>query len=233
TIPFDSTEVYFPAHAMATAIMITTSFMMLLAIIAVRINKRTEQIEIVITSLAATVEARDPYTKGHCERISQLACTIGEKMGLSNKHVEALRLGGYLHDVGKVGVPDAVLLKPGKLSSEERILMMKHATIGHSIVKPMKSMQIVSDIVRWHHEKLDGSGYPDGLEKENIPITTQIISVVDVYDALRTERPYKKAYAIDKCHAILTEESKKGWWNPEVVRILIETTSAHSQNNLY
>ncbi|HEY5619109.1 MAG TPA: HD domain-containing phosphohydrolase [Vicinamibacterales bacterium] len=144
-------------------------------------------------ALALTIEARDPTTKGHCERLAQRAVRLGRVLGVSSEDLDALHRGGYLHDVGKVGVPDSVLLKPGPLSEGEFAQMKRHTEIGDSLCAPLQSLRHVRPIIRSHHERLDGSGYPDRLRGDEIPLLAQIVGIIDVYDALTSERPYRSA----------------------------------------
>ncbi|MBW7997627.1 MAG: response regulator [Candidatus Glassbacteria bacterium] len=176
-----------------------------------------ERAEAVISSLALSVEAKDSYTEDHCGRLSRYSVKVGGMFNLPHEQLRALRLGGILHDVGKIGIPDAILQKKGKLTDEEFATMREHPMIGFNICKPLRSLRHVLPIIRHHHERLDGSGYPDGLKGEKIPLTARILTVVDVYDALRTERPYKPAYDKEKTLAILDEETGKGWYDPEVL----------------
>ncbi len=128
----------------------------------------------------------------------------------------ALRRAGVVHDVGKIAVPDAILLKPGSLTPEEWKLIQEHPAIGERICAPLKSFRVVLPIIRHHHEKLDGSGYPDGLRGEAIPVTARVLQIVDVYDALTTERPYKKAFSITDALQTMKQEVAKGWWDPHI-----------------
>jgi putative two-component system response regulator len=141
---------------------------------------------------------------------------LGEHLGLAEDQIVALRRAGMVHDVGKVAVPDAILLKPGKLTELEWELMREHPVVGERICAPLKSFRLVLPIIRHHHEKLDGSGYPDGLRGDAIPITARILQIVDVYDALTTERPYKRAFAITDALQTMKEEVAKGWWDPHI-----------------
>ncbi len=176
-----------------------------------------EHAESVITSLALAVEARDPYTEGHCDRLATLATALGRTLGLPDSDLAALRLGGILHDIGKIAIPDAILLKPGPLTDEEWVRMRRHPVQGEEICRPIRSLKAVLPIIRHHHERRDGSGYPDGLAGDAIPLTARVLQVVDVFDALTTERPYKRALSPDRALDILRTEADRGWWDPGIV----------------
>ncbi len=182
-------------------------------------NDQLEKAETVISSLALGVEAKDPYTEGHCTRLSRYSVALGNRLGLSKSLLKALNSGGILHDVGKVGIPDAILLKPGPLTDEERKIMNKHPVIGENICKPLHSLKLVIPIIRHHHEKIDGSGYPDGLMGDNIPISARVLQIVDIYDSLMTKRPYKPAFTQEKVFIIMDEEVGKGWWDPRIYSV--------------
>jgi putative two-component system response regulator len=177
-----------------------------------------EQGEAVILSLARTIEARDAYTRGHCERLATLAMQLGLKIGVSHDQVEALRIAGIVHDVGKVAVPDSVLLKAGPLTPQEIVIIQRHPVEGERICSPLKSLRRVLPIIRHHHERLDGSGYPDGLRGDAIPLGARILQIVDIYDALTTDRPYREAFSADHALATLYSEAERGWIEPELVR---------------
>lgn len=181
-----------------------------------------ERAEAVITTLALTIEARDPYTLGHCDRLSRYAVALGEALGLDHEMIRALRLGGYLHDLGKIAVPDGILLKPGPLDPIEQERIRAHPGAGSDLVLGLRSMELVRPIMRHHHEKWDGSGYPDGLKGEAIPLGARIISVVDVFDALHTERPYKAALSRSDAVSLLIRETDAGYWDPKVVETFLE-----------
>jgi putative two-component system response regulator len=181
-----------------------------------------ERAEAVITTLALTIEARDPYTLGHCDRLSRYAVAVGEALGLDADMVRALRLGGYLHDLGKIAVPDGILLKPGPLDPLEQERIRAHPGAGSDLVLGLRSMELVRPIMRHHHEKWDGSGYPDRLKGEEIPLGARIISVVDVYDALHTDRPYKPALPHTDAVSLLMRETDAGYWDPKVVDTFLE-----------
>jgi putative two-component system response regulator len=189
-----------------------------------QLTDELENAETVLFSLALGVEAKDPYTEGHCERLSAFSFQVGAAMGLSAEELTALRRGGILHDIGKIGTPDAILLKPGKLTPDEWVIMREHPLIGERICKPLKSLKLVLPIIRHHHEKWDGSGYPDGLKGEEIPITARTLQVVDIYDALTTKRPYKPAFPQEQVFQIMRGEAAKGWWDPRILETFVELT---------
>ena len=175
-----------------------------------------EQAEAVLFTLARSIEGKDPYTHGHCERLSNYSTRLGEHLGLAEDQIVALHRGGVVHDIGKIAVPDSILLKPGKLSEQEWKLMREHPVVGERICAPLKSFRLVLPVIRHHHEKLDGSGYPDGLRGDAIPVTARILQIVDVYDALTTERPYKRAFSVTDALQTMKEEVAKGWWDPHI-----------------
>lgn len=170
-----------------------------------------------ITSLALTVEARDASTDGHCQRLALYATALGRAVGVSQEELAALERGGYLHDVGKIGIPDSILLKAGPLSSDERLLMQRHTVIGERLCGDLRSLASVRPIVRWHHERLDGSGYPDGLCGDCIPLCAQIVGVVDVFDAVTTVRPYRGALPVERARDLLLAEARAGRFRPDLV----------------
>jgi putative two-component system response regulator len=184
-----------------------------------KLKQRTDELEraeSVLFSLARSIEGKDPYTHGHCERLSDYSVRLGEHLLLSEDQLVALRRAGIVHDVGKIAVPDAILLKPGRLTPEEWIIIREHSVVGERICAPLKSFRFVLPIIRHHHEKLDGSGYPDGLRGDAIPVTARVLQIVDVYDALTTDRPYKKAFSVTDALQTMKEEVAKGWWDPHI-----------------
>ena len=178
--------------------------------------------ESVIVSLALTIEARDSTTDGHCQRLAQYASALGLTLGRDEDDVSALKRGGYLHDVGKVGIPDAVLLKSGPLTSSEYELMKTHTVIGDRLCGELRSLRKVRPIVRHHHERLDGSGYPDGLRDDAIPLLAQIMGIVDVFDALTTARPYKVALPFARAAEELRREAARGWRRADLVDTFLD-----------
>jgi putative two-component system response regulator len=176
-----------------------------------------ETAESVICSLGLSVESRDPYTEGHCDRLAQQASSLGRHLGLDNESVVALRRGGYLHDLGKIAVPDEILKKGSNLTRVEWEIMKQHPITGENICRPLKSLRFVLPIIRHHHEHSDGSGYPDGLRKGDIPLLPRILQVVDVYDALRTARPYKPPLTHEQTAVTMRDEARAGLWDEELV----------------
>ena len=171
----------------------------------------------VLKGIARAIEKRDAYTGGHGHRVSLGADRLGAHLGLKDAGKETLTLGALLHDLGKIAIPDAILMKSGPLTPGEREIMNSHPLVGEALCKPMRTLQKVLPLIRSHHEHLDGSGYPDGLSGPQLPLLVRIVSVVDVYDALTTVRSYRHALSSDDALRILREESVKGWWDPEVV----------------
>jgi putative two-component system response regulator len=189
----------------------------------VRLKRYTDELESaesVLCTLARSIEAKDPYTEGHCDRLSRYAVSLAEKIGLSREECVDLRRSGVVHDIGKVAVPEFVLLKPGPLDAAERKLMEEHTIVGERICAPLKSFRNVLPIIRSHHEKLDGSGYPDHLKGSEIPLTARILQTVDIYDSLTTDRPYRKALSVDRTLEIMWEETRRGWWDASLVEAL-------------
>jgi putative two-component system response regulator len=184
-----------------------------------KLKQRTDELEraeSVLFTLARSIEGKDPYTHGHCERLSEYSARLGEHLGFSEDQIIALRRAGVVHDVGKIAVPDAILLKPSSLTADEWKLIKEHPVVGERICAPLKSFRFVLPIIRHHHEKFDGSGYPDGLRGEDIPVTARALQIVDVYDALTTDRPYKRAFSITDALQTMKQEVAKGWWDPHV-----------------
>jgi putative two-component system response regulator len=183
--------------------------------------------ESVLFSLALTIEAKDPYTEGHCDRLSKYSVALAEKLGLPEEQRVTLRRGGLIHDIGKLAVPEHILLKPGPLTPEERKIMEKHTIEGERICAPLRSFRNVLPIIRHHHEKQDGSGYPDGLKGAEVPLTARILQITDIYDALSTDRPYRKALPTEKTFAIMREEAKRGWWDVSILEAFETVVQDH------
>ena len=184
-----------------------------------KLKQRTDELEraeTVLFTLARSIEGKDPYTHGHCERLAEYSATLATHLGLPEEQVIALRRAGVVHDIGKIAVPDSILLKPSKLTPEEWKLVQEHPIVGERICEPLKSFRLVLPVIRYHHEKFNGSGYPDGLAGENIPVTARVLQIVDVYDALTTIRPYKPAFSTSDALQTMNEEVAKGWWDPDI-----------------
>jgi putative two-component system response regulator len=176
-----------------------------------------ETAESVLCTLGLSVESRDPYTEGHCERLAENASNLGRHLMLDEDEIIALRRGGYLHDLGKIAVPDEILKKGADLTPEEWMIMKRHPVTGENICRPLKSLRLVLPIIRSHHEHFNGSGYPDGLHAQEIPLLARILQVVDVYDALRTARPYKAAQTHEQAAVTMRDEARAGLWDDELV----------------
>ena len=212
TKPFDSAEL----HARIQSL--------------VRLKRYTDELEsaeAVILGMGATIEARDPSTNGHCQRLAHYATRLGRSLSLDESDLAALERGGFLHDIGKIAVPDSVLLKDGTLDPQESRVMRKHPIVGDSLCAGLRSLNKVRPIVRHHHERLDGTGYPDGLRNAEVPLLAQIIGVVDVFDALTTERPYRTARPADEAFQVLTDESSKGWRDRVLVDAFVDLVAAN------
>ena len=195
----------------------------------VRIKRFTDDLEsaeAVILGMGATIEARDPSTNGHCQRLAHYATRLGRSLTLDESDLAALERGGFLHDIGKIAVPDAVLLKDGQLNPHESRVMRTHPIVGDNLCAGLRSLNKVRPIVRHHHERLDGTGYPDGLRNGEVPILAQIVGVVDVFDALTTERPYRAARPAEEAFQVLADESAKGWRDRALVDAFVSVVTA-------
>ena len=186
-----------------------------------------DEAETILFALAQSVEHRDRYTGLHCERLASYSISLAHALGLSKQEQLALFRGGYLHDIGKISIPDSILFKRGLLTEEEWVVMRQHTTRGEQICSPMKTLAPVLPIIRSHHERWDGTGYPDGLAGEDIPLLARIMQVADIYDALTTARPYKPAFSHDRAMAIMLEEVRRGWRDPELVPLFTEVVKRH------
>ena len=189
-----------------------------------RIKRYTDDLdsaESVIVSLALTIEARDAYTDGHCQRLAAYAAALGNAIQLGEDDIAALERGGFLHDIGKVGIPDAMLFKPGRLTAAEYEVVKQHTVIGDRLCGGLRSLKRVLPIIRHHHERLDGSGYPDGLHGGEIPLLAQIMGIVDLFDAATTTRPYKPAVSTEQACKELAREVDRGWRGADLVEAFI------------
>jgi putative two-component system response regulator len=191
----------------------------------VRLKRYTDDLDsaaAIITTLAVMIESRDGHSEGHCHRIANHAGAIGRALGLGAADLQALHRGGFLHDIGMLAISPTVLLKPGPLDAEEFAIVKSHTTIGDGLCRNLRTLQPVRPIVRHHHERLDGSGYPDGLAGNDVPLLAQIVGVVDAYDALTSRRPYQSAVSREEALALLREEVDRGWRQCAVVDALVE-----------
>lgn len=176
-----------------------------------------EEVEGILFTLAQTVEQRDHYTAFHCQRLANYSVAVGMNLGLPRDQLLALYRGGFLHDIGKISVPDSILFKQSLLTDAEWEIMRLHTVRGEELCAPMKSLAPVLPIIRSHHERWDGSGYPDGLAGEDIPKLARILQTTDIYDALTTARPYKPALSHEDSLRILQDETARGWRDPEMI----------------
>jgi putative two-component system response regulator len=191
-----------------------------------REEETTDQTEAILFALAQAVEFRDHSTAEHCERLALTSLALGMAMGLNESDLATLYRGGYLHDIGKVGIPDAILLKPGKLTPQEWIVMRSHPERGEEICRHLKSLGPILPIIRHHHERWDGSGYPDGLRGQQIPLLARIVQVADIYDALTNPRPYKQPFTAMQAIGVIEEEMARGWRDPEIVAVFMTMPAA-------
>jgi len=186
----------------------------------IKLKQYTDQLEnaeSILFSLALTVEAKDPTTHGHCNRLANYGMLLSEQIGLDEEQVRAVRRGGILHDIGKLAIQDSILLKPGPLTPNEFEIIQSHPEAGERICKPLQTMEDVLPIIRHHQERFDGSGYPDGLQGEEIPISARVVSLVDAYDALTSKRPYRDALDSRAALQVLDSEMETGKWDPHLL----------------
>lgn len=181
-----------------------------------RINDGLNQTEQVLFTIARAIDSRS-VTQGGSVRVASLVKSFGQYLGLTGQELDNLSFAAHLHDIGTIVIPDAVMLKTGELTVEERELIRQHVLIGEEICQPLRNRSGVLPIVRHHHERWDGSGYPDGLSEAEIPYLAQVFQVIDIYDALTSDRPHKKAYSPQEALQIMREETQKGWRNPELI----------------
>jgi cyclic di-GMP phosphodiesterase len=177
--------------------------------------------ETVLFSLAKSVEDRDPDLSQHCQRLALMGAALGEALKLPSEDILALQRAGYLHDIGKISIPDRILFKAGPLTDDEWVIMKSHPERGERICGNLRSLASVLPIIRSHHERWNGSGYPDGLAGENIPLLARVLQLADIYDALTTARPYKRAFTSQEAVAIMWEETLKGWRDPELMKVFV------------
>ena len=173
--------------------------------------------ETVVFAFAQAVDGKSPYTRGHSDRVTRYAVALADAIGVPAADREVLRRGAMLHDIGKICVPDAILNKPGPLTPEEYAVVRRHPTQGVQMIEPLESVRDVIPVVRWHHERMDGRGYPDGLTGDRIPLLARVAAVADVYDALSSDRPYRAGLPHATCLSILRKEAAGGGLDPDLV----------------
>jgi putative two-component system response regulator len=188
--------------------------------------------EAVLFSLAKSVEDRDPDLSLHCQRLSVIAAALGVALQLPAHEILTLQRGGYLHDIGKISIPDRILFKPGSLSPDEWEIMQSHTVRGEKICMGIKSLIPVLPIIRSHHERWDGLGYPDGLRGEQIPLLARILQLADIFDALTTARPYKAAFTQEEALSIMMDETSKGWRDPHLMRVFADIVEMFRKDSL-
>lgn len=194
-----------------------------------RLNDDLDNAESVVLSLARAVEAKDPTTGDHCDRLIRLSGAFGAFMGLDQKSIHLLERASILHDVGKIGIPDSILLKPAKLTEKEWEVMREHPIVGEEICYPLRSLSHVCPIIRHHHERWNGTGYPDGLVGESIPYLARVFQIMDAFDAMTSARPYKRALTIEESISTLKEETEKGLWDPDLMEKFLEFVDKNPQ----
>ncbi len=202
------------------------------AVVRRRLTDQLDNAESVLFALARMVEAKDGTTGDHCTRLAHNSEVFGKALGLGGEELQALRRGGVLHDIGKLGIPDAILLKPGALTDSEWAVMREHTTIGARLIGGLKSMQLTMPIVHFHHERMDGSGYPLGLRGEEIPYLARVFQIVDIHDALANPRPYKKALTTEEIISIFQQEVANGWRESELVEAFIDLLQTRPEDFL-
>lgn len=191
---------------------------------AVRTKRLTDQLdgaESLLFALARMVEAKDETTGDHCTRLAHIGVVFGTELGLSDDELNAMRRGGVLHDIGKLGIPDSILLKQASLSAEEWVVMRQHTTIGAKLCEGLTTMRMVVPIILHHHERWDGSGYPHGLSGQSIPLLARVFQIIDIYDALAAVRPYKAAFTLEQIIEVFRKETDKGWRDKELVDVFL------------
>jgi putative two-component system response regulator len=185
-------------------------------------HKDLEDHQSVVLSLASMLEAKDPYTRGHSARVGDLACRLAQHMQLDAEECELMRVAGLLHDIGKVGVPGWIINKPGRLTPQEFLTVAEHPTDGESLCRPLKTVQAVLPLIRHHHERYDGRGYPDGLSGDDIPRGARLLALCDAYDALTSDRSYRSRMSTPDALRLLAQETEEGKWDPRIYKALLE-----------
>lgn len=193
------------------------------------LTDRVIDAEMALLSMGRMVEARGNNVGDHCDRLAHAGVAFGKALGLGHDDLEALRQGSVLHDIGKLGIPEAILFKKGKLDAEEWQIMKQHTVIGEALCSPLRTMQRTADIARCHHEKWNGSGYPDGLKGEEIPLVVRVFQIVDIFDALSSERPHKPAFSTEKVIEVMKQETADGFWDPKLMEVFLNLLQDHPE----
>jgi putative two-component system response regulator len=196
-----------------------------------RLIEERDSAEAVVFALARAVEAKSPYTHGHSERVMRSSLALADVVGIEAHDREVLLKGALLHDIGKISIPDAILNKPSRLDDAEMAAVRAHPLTGAHIVEPLLSMREAIPLIRWHHERIDGKGYPDGRRGDEIPRLVRILSVCDVYDSLASNRPYRPSIPHPRCLDILVEEARGGSLDPELVGVFTTEVMARHQES--
>jgi putative two-component system response regulator len=191
-----------------------------------RLIEERDSAESVVFALARAVEAKSPFTHGHSERVMRYSLALASACNIDAGQSELMRKGALLHDIGKISIPDAILNKPGKLTPEEYEVIKAHPAQGAHIVEPLHSVRDAVPLIRSHHERLDGRGYPDGLRGDEIPLLVRMLSVADIYDSLSSHRPYRDAIPHAVCLEMLRENAFDGGLDPELVAVFSEVVAA-------
>jgi putative two-component system response regulator len=197
-----------------------------------RLTDDLESAETMFLTLGRFIEARDPFTENHCDRLVDYATALASALNLDPADLDALYRGAFIHDIGKIAIPDRILLKKGKLTHAEYELMKQHPVIGDDLCRTVRSLDDVRGIVRHHHERLDGRGYPDGLAGDAIPLLARIVTIVDVFDALTTDRPYRKAMAVGAALQIMHDDAKRGWCDPALFETFVDVLPQKIQKSV-
>lgn len=196
-------------------------------------DKEIDNVLEFVISLSNLVEAKDAYTENHTRRVANLAIALGKRAGLNKDQLRNVELGAIIHDIGKVSTPEHILNKPGRLTFEEFEVMKGHPEAGANIIRPISALKSTADIVLSHHEKLDGSGYSNGLSSSEINIETRIVTIADIFDALFTDRPYRVGMPLDKTMSILKEDASSGKLDQDLIRYLEDMIQTGELNEIY
>lgn len=182
----------------------------------------------IVDALVATIELRDAYTKGHSKRVAHLASQFAISLGLSEKETEDVYFGGLVHDLGKIGIPDAVLLKPEHLTSAEYAMIQQHSTLSGVIIDRMDAWRHLIPLVRHHHERMDGKGYPDGLKGEEIPLGARVIAIADIYDALTSKRVYRDGMSVERTVILMKKMVQEGHLDPVLCETFFDNVNLYT-----